>query len=329
MKNTQSLATMPTFGLFEMQGGAAQLHGSLKSWETKDGNLVYYKDDPTGYTISVERLLQADGYADSTEERRLTLFVLKLVLACNSSSRIKQAVFNMHFEDLPQKGKKKANTDKKVKPVIQAWAPFGEMVKTGQVDVDYENTKRANFELGSEGGGVVGKGSAGMESKIKWTEKYWESAHSYPTFGKDHTRTGVRWVLNANEKATQGLPPNIMVGILLSRQSDEPYLVNFDIKVTGRLLKDLLTGIEKILGRNPEVTKPYRVVPSKEAIALHTGLNMLEKVNLKSMLELKGRGDNLILVWDDEKTDAVEKKKTEKSEDTVGTERVEPPSVTK
>jgi hypothetical protein len=313
------------FDLFEMQGGTAQLHGSLKSWKTQDGSLIYYKDDPTGFTISVERLLQADGYADSTEKQRLTLFVLKLVLACNSSSRIKRVVFNMRFEDIPQKGRNKANANKMVKPEIQAWAPFDEMVKTNEIDVDRENKKKADLELGGEGAGATGKGSVSWESTIKWTEKYWESGHAYPTFSKEETRTGVRWVLNANPKDTQGLPPNFMVGILLSRQSDEPYLANFNIKVTGGLIHDLLNGIERLLGRKPDVTKPYKVTPSKKAISRYTGLNMLKKVKSNGMLELKGKGDDLVLVWDDEKTDSAEKK-----EGKAAAEKEEPaPSVAK
>lgn len=300
------------FGLFEMQGGATPVHGELKAHKTKDGSLIY-KKDATGYYTSVERLLQADGYADSTEKQRLTLFVLKIVLGCSSGSKIKQAVFNMSFEDMPQKGRKKRNAGKGVKPVIRAWAPSGEMSKTGQVDVEHETTKNAGTELGGGGAGLTAKFSAGVESKIKWTEKYWETAHSHPTFGKDQTRTGVRWVLNANEKSREGLPPNITVGILLSRQSDEPYLVNFDIDVTGGFLKNLVHGIETWFGRKPDVTEPYKVVPCKEPIALHTGLDMLERVKLNDMLKLRGKKDNLILVWGNE--DSVDKKNEEKEEE--------------
>jgi len=297
------------FDLVQIQGEDAPAHGSLKSFETEDGSLIFYSDDPTGFTISFERLLQADGYADSTEEQKLTLFVYKLVLACNSSSRIKRAVFNMAFEDVPRKGKK-AKASMKANPQIVAWAPFDEMVKTNKIPVDREQTTRADLELSGEGLGASGKASTGWESKITWTETYWESGHAFATHGSNQKRTGVRWVLNANPKDRQGLPPKFIVGVLLSRESNEPYLAKFDIRVTGGLLQNLNKGIEWLLGRKPGVTKPYKVTPSAEPIWLHTGRNILKKVELNGMLKLQGKGDDLVLVWDDEKkTDSAEQKK--------------------
>jgi hypothetical protein len=46
-----------SFDLVEIQDATTSTHGSLKSFETKDCGLVYYSDDPTGFTITVERLL--------------------------------------------------------------------------------------------------------------------------------------------------------------------------------------------------------------------------------------------------------------------------------
>jgi hypothetical protein len=300
--------TYPEFGdeasfeLFEILGGDAQAHGALKSFETKDGGLIYYKDDKTGFTISVERLLQADGYADDTKQQRLTLFVLKIVLACNSDSRIKRAVFSMNFEDLPdqKRGRNKGKDGSaKVEPQIVAWAPFDDMAKTNQINANRKKGRKTGCEAGGEGAGVRAKAMEEWESTIEWTETYWETGNSYPTFGSDQTRNGVRWVLNANPKDTQGLPPKLTVGILLSRQSDEPYLVNFDINVTGGLVYELRKNIEKLVGRRPEVTKPYKVTPSEKPICRATGSKMLSRVNLLSMLELQGEGDDLVLIWND------------------------------
>jgi hypothetical protein len=75
--------------------------------------------------------------------------------------------------------------------------------------------------------------------------------------GKDQTRTGVRWVLKANPKDISSVPPNIMVGVLLARQTDGPFVARFDIQVNGGLLHDLQKRIERLLGRKPDQTKPY------------------------------------------------------------------------
>lgn len=330
--------TYLTFGadtkldLFEIVGGDAQPHGALKSFETADGSVIFFKDNRSDFFISVERLLQADGYADSTEKERLTLFVLKIILACNSSSTIKRAVFNMGFEDLPKKGKNKASAGSvKVKPQIVAWAPFDDMVKTNEIKAKVKQRKKAGVELGGEGGGVTAKGTAESESTIEWSETYWETGNSFPTFGKDQTRTGVRWVLNANKKDLQGLPPKLFVGMMLSRESDNPYLVNFDIEVTGGILNQLSTGIEKMLGLKPGVTRPYKVTPSKEPICLATGRKVMNRVNLHGMLDLQGKGEDLVLIWDDEEkkeAKAAEKKEAEaaekKTRDAAGAEKSEP-----
>ncbi|TRX88929.1 hypothetical protein FHL15_010157 [Xylaria flabelliformis] len=289
-----------SFELSEMIGGDAQDHGALKSFETKDGSLIYWKDDKTYFTISVERLLQADGYADSTKQQRLTLFVLKIVLACNSDSRIKRAVFNMNFEDMPEKSNNAKTGNAMVKPEIMAWAPFDSMDKNNQIEAKKMKKRKGGLEFGGGGAGVDAKGMTEYESSIEWTATYWETGHSFPTFGGDQTRTGVRWVLNANPKDTQGLPPKLIVGILLSRHSDEPYLANFDINVTGGFFHDLRKGIEKTFGRKPDVTKPYKVQPSKEPIWLATGLKMMNRINLGSMMDLQGKGEDLVLVWNNE-----------------------------
>jgi hypothetical protein len=58
-----------SFGLSEYVGGAADMHGALKSkFKTNDGNLAYWNDDKAGFTISVEWLLQTDGYADRNKK---------------------------------------------------------------------------------------------------------------------------------------------------------------------------------------------------------------------------------------------------------------------
>ncbi|KAL7956655.1 hypothetical protein V8C34DRAFT_287805 [Trichoderma compactum] len=289
------------FDLFEVVGGDAQTHGSLKSYGTKDGGLIYYRDN-TSFTISVERLIQADGYADSSKKERLTLFVLKIILACNSHSRIKRAAFNMRFEELPEKKRKRVQAGSaKVQPEVIAWGPFAEMARTNEIHVKRAKWEKVGVELKSGGDSVTGKGTAEWERTTEWTTSYWETAHSFATFQRGYQKpNGVRWVLNANPKDTQGLPPKLTVGFLLSRQSDEPYLVNFDIKVTGGNFDDLLKGIEKMLGRKPEATKPYMVKPSKEPILRATGFNMINRVNLHSMLELRGKEDSLVPIWDEE-----------------------------
>lgn len=290
-----------SFDLVEIQDETTDAHGSLKSWETKDGGLVHYSDDPTGFTISVERLLQADGYADNKKSQRLTLLVLKLVLACNDDSRIAQVVFNMNFEEMPEKiGSKRGKTGNDVKPDIVAWAPFDKMIKTNETELQQENKSKVDGEINSGAAGANAKVSAGWESTISWAQTYFESGHAYPTMGKDQTRTGVRWVLKANPKQAAGVPPNITVGILLSRQSDGPYLANFNIRIKGGIWHDLCKGIERMFGRKPDETRPYKVAPSKEPIVRYTGSKMLSKVNLNNMVALQGKGDDLNLVWSEE-----------------------------
>ncbi|KAJ8121645.1 hypothetical protein ONZ43_g1954 [Nemania bipapillata] len=293
-----------SFELFETVGGDSQAHGALKSYKTNDGSLIYWKDDNTGFTTSVERLVQADGYADGTKKHRLTLFVLKIVLACNSDSKIKRAVFNMSFEDIKKKTEKGGKAgEANAKPEILAWAPFDEMVKSNRVDLKKTEEIRAGVDIGGGGAGLNAMAKADWKSTVEWTQTYWETGHSFPTFGSNQTRTGVRWVLNANPRDAQGLPPKLIVGILLSRQSDEPYLANFNIDITGGVLHELLKGIEKVFRRKPGVTKPYKVTPSKEPIWRATGLSIMKRVNLHNMLELKGNEEGLILRLDDDDDD--------------------------
>jgi hypothetical protein len=288
--------------LFEIKGGTTPDHGGLKSFKTKDGGLVYYSDDPSGFTVSVERLLQVDGFEDDTEEQRMTLIVLKVVLASNDLGKVIEHVsFSMQFAE--------RRFRKKAKPRLLAWAPFDSMVRSNKTTVNAEQTFTSNAKLGGAGGGATGELSLGYEKKISWSPTYFASGNAFPLMDTDteeetQERIGVRWVLASNPKEVSGVPPAITVAMLLSRATDEPYLAKFNVRVTGGRAHDLLRDVKTIVGMKPGTTQPYKVTPSKRPIKRGEGQSLYEqaKINPKALGKLRGKGEltNLTLVWGDE-----------------------------
>ncbi|KAM4054822.1 hypothetical protein HRG_005643 [Hirsutella rhossiliensis] len=286
--------------LFETKDGTAPAHGGLKSFKTKDGGLVYYADDPSGFTVSVERLLQVDGFEDSKKKQRMTLIVLKVVLASNDEDqRIRHVTFSMEFQDRILR--------KKAEPRLLAWAPFDSMVRTNKTKVDVEEKVAVNAKLagGGGGGGGSAEGSAGYEKKISWSQTYFDSGHAYPIMDKDtQERCGVRWVLASNPKEVGCVPPGITAAMLLSRTSDEPYLAKFNVRVTGGTFYNLVRNIETVVGVKPGSTKPYKVTPSKSPIKRGEGESLFNLARLKphSLGKLRGKGEltDLTFVWGDE-----------------------------
>ncbi|KAI0390285.1 hypothetical protein F5Y17DRAFT_72011 [Xylariaceae sp. FL0594] len=285
--------------LTEYQGGDAETHGELKSQFKSDGNLVYWSDDPDGFTIKVERLLQADGYADSSKSERLTLFIFKVGLSSNSDSRIRHAKFEIRFKDMDE------GRSPPAKPQVEAWAPFsGETYRQNPVTVKRTNRTTVGLDLGGGFGGFVNAtGKAERERSAEWTQTYWDKAQSiglYDENRSNRTRNGVRWVIEANPRDTEGVPSNLVVGILLSRQSDAPYLASFEVKVTGATMDNLRTGIKRMFGQQPRSTQPYKIKPSAAPVFLRDGRDMAKYVKLDAMRELQGPWDSLLFKWDGE-----------------------------
>ncbi|KAF7557991.1 hypothetical protein G7Z17_g283 [Cylindrodendrum hubeiense] len=296
--------------LFETNDRTTQEHGGLKSFKTKDGGLVHFSDDPSGFTVSVERLLQVDGFDDEKTKQRMTLIILKVVLASNEpGQKIKHVTFSMEFKDL--------KPPDKAEPKLLAWAPFDSMVRSNMTKVDREKTAALGAKLGGGGGGGTAEVSAGLENKISWSQSYFDTGHAYAIMDKKtQQRSGVRWVLESNPMEVSGVPPGITVAMLLSRTTDEPYLAEFNIRVTGGSMHNLRRGIKSLLGLKPGMTQPYKVAPTKEPIKRGEGENLfdLAKIDPNNLGRLRGKGElpNLAVVWGgDQGTNAGAEKKEE------------------
>ncbi|KAH7009710.1 hypothetical protein EDB80DRAFT_713725 [Ilyonectria destructans] len=284
--------------LFETKDRTTQDHGGLKSFKTKDGGLVYYSDDPSGFTVSTERLLQVDGFEDDTEQQRMTLIILKVVLASNDDGqRIRHVTFSMELQDqkLPEKAE----------PRLVAWAPFDAMVRSNMTKVGVEETVSTGSKVGGGGGGVTAEASLGYEKKISWSQTYFNSGHAYPIMDrKTQERNGVRWVLTSNPKEVSGVPPGITVAILLSRSTDKPYLAEFNISVTGGTIHNLKRDIKTVLGMKPGTTRPYKITPSKTPIKRGEGESLFKLAQIQpnrlGRLREGGELTNLTLVWGDD-----------------------------
>jgi hypothetical protein len=265
----------------------------VKAFQTlDDGGLVYYSDEETGFTVSVERLLCVDGWEDSTKKQAMTLIVLKVMVASNSAEKISSVVARLELVDT-KKGEK-------AKPDVEAWAPFKNLEKSNETQAQVTTTYNANAQAGGSGGGATATISAGYEYEISWTQSYFDEGHAYPVMSTiTGRRSGVRWVLKANPQQRQGVPPEMFVGILLKREKQVPYLLKFDIRVKGGLLHDLKRGIEKVLGLGPGCNKPYLVRPSSTPVTRYEGEYMLQRVHSDKLGDLRAKGDptNLTLVW--------------------------------
>ncbi|KAI1119695.1 hypothetical protein F5Y10DRAFT_273844 [Nemania abortiva] len=240
--------------------------GAAKSFKTlDDGGLLYYKDDYSGFTTSVERVLCIDGLEIDTQKQAMTLLVLKIVVASNTEEKVSSVVATLNPTD--QKKGEKANPD------VVAWAPFKGMTRS--------NETQPSVKVGT-----------GYEYEVAWTQTYFDEGHAYPTMSPTTgRRSGVRWVFKANPIQVMGVPPEMFVGILFKRETSAPYLVNFDIRVKGGKTHNLIEGVAKTMGLGPGRSKPLLVSPSSKPVTRYEGEYMLPQVDGKNLGKQRAEGD--------------------------------------
>lgn len=280
--------------------------GELKTqYSSKDnGGLIYDREDDGGFSISFERILQVDGWScgaeavtENTPREAMTLMVSKLTVTCTRPKRCVRSVKSrLKFERLERSDKPG--------PEVVAWAPFRELEKTNQTNVNEKQTTTTDIHAGFKGDGAEVGTSRTKVKEISFERKYFARAFAAATMNKAGKRGGVQWCMQQNEKQKDGVVPTIYTAVLLSRATlEEPYIVESKIQINGGTLYDLKNDTLDFFGIGPGVTKPYLVQPDFEQPRIrYEGASIFPTVDRENLFGLVTRTEQgpfgLVIHWD-------------------------------
>ncbi|KAL9120737.1 MAG: hypothetical protein Q9187_002707 [Circinaria calcarea] len=277
--------------------------GGLKSYGTKEGGSAIYEKKSSGYSVTVERLLWADGWEKTTAEgektvhnQEMTLVVLKIVLSSHDPSRKFMYVkATLAFDDSDWE---KSNGENE--PRVEAWAPFHKPQRWNQSLAHHKktDTKDGNIKLGYSGVDL----SAGWSSQgeISWDRTAFDQGRSNAEISDiTNNRNGVTWVLEQNQLENAGVSQELWTAVLISRPTADPYLVRFQINTRVGTIEDFKNKTKEFFGLKPDKTKPYLVTPGKKLVCNFEGHDIFKCIDLNNLGKLQGQGDrsNLDVKW--------------------------------
>ncbi|CAK7215122.1 hypothetical protein SCUCBS95973_002371 [Sporothrix curviconia] len=204
--------------------------------------------------FSMHRVLWADGVMqgnkmDKTDDAKSTPATTKATLAAfkvyldsqtkssgsGKDAPIRRARIRVEFHSTgPDAGTVEAQ-----RPVVVGWAPFAATEKSNATTA--EHTKERSIRASFQGGASTAKGTveATASNTRVWTADYFALNRSRPVTVAGKTGTsynGVEWSLAQNRLAADGVPPEVLLYLLVTRQDDTEYAVKVTAHVdTARL----------------------------------------------------------------------------------------------
>jgi len=269
--------------------------GGLRSYETtKNGTVLYYADRPSDYSITVDRLLWVDGYESTTPDgkrgKEMTLVVLKIALfSDDSESKFKSFTAKIYFQDHVTGGDHE--------PFVEAWAPFRTRERWNPASVQHEVTDATEGGVTAGYEGFELSGTRRREKKMSWEQVAFEEGSSGEKISKTTgRRNGVKWAVKQNNVLKLGATPELWVAALLSRTSQQPYVVRFRLRSRGGGTEEVIKGAKRFFGTKPDETKAFSVTPWEGSICNGEGEHILKAIDLDNLGRLRGKwGTDLIL----------------------------------
>ncbi|KAI1123781.1 hypothetical protein F5Y10DRAFT_251173 [Nemania abortiva] len=296
--------------------------GGVKSYETSGDASVVYDSRKSDYYTTVERVLGLDGWEtlptpEGSTKQRMTLLILKVVVNCTSyGGRVRFVKATLSLDNQKSGGK--------TEPFVEAWAPFRKLELTNPTRADIHQGKNKSAKAGFSAYGFTAQGEGKLTHEISFERNYYDRA--FATVVMDgNRRAGVSWYMEQNNLEIGGVQPETFLAVLFKRETDDPYIINFDIDVGGGTLHEAGKRVSKLFGLNPGRTKPFLVRPSTNIQLRGEGRDFLPAVEtLANNLERLRATDcttGLTILQGLAKSQVVEKK--EGPNDQIGASRDE------
>jgi hypothetical protein len=249
--------------------------GGVKSYTVGGDGSVYYDSGKSNYYTTVERVLGVDGWESASEDgkttiQRMTLLILKIVVGCTADDgRVRSIKATLELEN--QKG------GGRTEPTIEAWAPFRKLEITNRTKATHRKSTSTAVTAGFEAYGGSLQLQRSVMSEIAFDRTYFDKAFAAPVMNGSK-RSGVFWYMKQNDLENHGVQPETFVAMLFKRETDDPYIIKFDIDVRGDTLYNLGKNISKGFGLGPGRTKPFREQPSTKIRVRGEGYDFLPAV---------------------------------------------------
>ncbi|KAL1897941.1 hypothetical protein Sste5346_003793 [Sporothrix stenoceras] len=289
---------------------------------TGDGPVVFSTE-----VFSMDRLLWADGVmlpnktdkaGTTTAATKATFAVFKVNLESHTKSSgsgqnkaVQSARIQVEFHGTGPD----ADTVRAQRPVVVGWAPFATAEKSNMTKA--EKTRIRSMRAGLQAGASQAKGTieGTASSKRVWTKSYFDVNRSRPvsilgSTGESSNYNGVRWEMEHNRLAGEGVKPELLLCLLVTRQDDREY----SVKITANVDNTRLLGhkehkcVLRVTPRDPDNdTEP--------AVCYLQGKKMWQKLDVDHFEALlsPNMDSSLRLPWDLEDMAGTEDAKSGKS----------------
>ncbi|KAF5482713.1 hypothetical protein CGCF413_v015643 [Colletotrichum fructicola] len=268
---------------------------------TGDGPVVFSSEE-----FSMHRLLWTDGVMvdKTTATTKATFAVFRVNLESHTRSSgagknkaIQSARIQVEFHGTGND----AHTVGAKRPIVAGWAPFATAEKSNKTTA--KQTHSRSMGAGLQAGAMLAQGTFdGTVSNSRESSKsYFDVNRSRPvsvegTTGESSNYNGVRWELEHNHQAGEGVKPELMLYLLVTREDDREYAVRITANVdaarpfwhNAKEHKCVL----RVTPKNPDATMP--------AVCYLQGKKMWKKLNrggLEALLS-PAMDSSLKLPWD-------------------------------
>ncbi|KAI0970417.1 hypothetical protein F4678DRAFT_436760 [Xylaria arbuscula] len=281
------------FDLFEKWDTDEQARkGGLKTYKAEPNSGLIYDSQKSGYLATVERVLAVDGFEtratdDNNERQRMTLCILKIVVMCHEpDKRIGSVAATLSV--------KNSKTDSKANPILEAWAPFRRLQLTEPHKIASKQTDRKVANVGASFYGAEVHAELSREKEIAFERTYYDIALASVIMDPGtKQRCGVKWYMAQSKLQTKGVPPEIFAAVLFTRDTDDEYLMSFNIDIRGGTSYDFRNKVKRMFGIKPGHTKPFMVTPSTHpAVRGGEGRDFLHGVISEGLGELRAKDDS-------------------------------------
>ncbi|KAI1749861.1 hypothetical protein F4782DRAFT_284746 [Xylaria castorea] len=266
--------------------------GGVKTYVADSKSGLVYDSGKSDYSVTVERVLGVDGQEkmstdDSSGTHRMSLLILKIVVTARKPEcRVRAVAATLSLKD--------PKTDSKANPILEAWAPFRRLQLTNPQTVVFKKTEKKLANFGANFYGAEAHTELRREKEIAFEHVYYDTAFASPVMNHDtRQRGGITWYMEQSKIQTKGVPPELFVAVLFTRDTDDDYLMGFDIDVYGDTAYDFRKKLKRVFGLKPGHTKPFLVRPSRSpAIRGGEGRDFLRSVRSNNLGELRAKDDS-------------------------------------
>ncbi|KAI0595427.1 hypothetical protein F4775DRAFT_568980 [Biscogniauxia sp. FL1348] len=223
----------------------------------KGGELgqIVFGEDKADYSLTIERLVWVDGWRETTGDKphvEMTLAVLKFSFVTKTpNNKVSFASIELRFKSEDRKGED---------PEVVAWGPF----RHPEIWNASSTQRRVNIKAEGKLGADLASTGITAENETSWDRIDFDSGISKELFNlnKDLPKpNGVMWRVKQNRLHKQGITPEFRVGVLLRRQSPDPYLVDFRFQAHTGTISTLQNNTKNLLGLKGGTSHVWRATP--------------------------------------------------------------------